>query len=153
MKKKHASDSYVEMNHLVLPSHANTLGTIFGGKMMSWIDIAAAICATRHSRQICVTASIDRLTFISPAVIGDNVILKSRVVWTGRTSLVMAVDAVAENPVQGKREKCASAFLTFVALDKKHKPTQVPPLILKTKKEKQEFDAAAKRKKALLEAK
>jgi acyl-CoA hydrolase len=147
---KPAKDSFVEMNNIVLPSHANARGTVFGGTMMSWIDIAAAICATRHAREICVTASIDTLNFLAPAVIGNNVNLKAHVVYTGKTSLVISVDAFAEDMLSGKRHKCSTARLTFVALDKNHKSTPVPPLLLETEEQKKEFEKVEKRRKELL---
>lgn len=146
-----SSQSTVETNHIVLPSHANALGTIFGGVLMSWIDIAAAICAQRHSGSIAVTASVDALYFLGPAKVGDTVTLKARVIHTGTTSMVVSVDVVAENPITEKHQRCVEAHLSFVALNQKHKPTPVPPLLLETKEDKRLFDRAAKRRKILLQ--
>ncbi len=151
LKAKSAQDSVVEMNNIVLPSHANALGTIFGGVLMSWIDIAAAICAQRHSRKIAVTASVDTLYFLVPVQVGDTVTLFARVVHTGRTSMVVLVDVFAENPLSGSRRHCVTAHLSFVALDQKRRPAEVPPLLIKTKRERQEFEAAAKRREFLID--
>ena len=74
--------STVETHQIVLPSHTNAIGTIFGGTVMSWIDIAAAICAQKHAGQICVTASVDALHFLNPVRLGDMVRLVAKVVYT-----------------------------------------------------------------------
>jgi len=149
-KMKSNKSSMVEMNNLVLPSHTNARGTIFGGTIMSWIDIAAAICALRHSREICVTASVDRLKFLAPARVGDNVIVKARLIYTGRTSMIIAVDAFSEILKTGEINKCVTAHLTFVALDNNNKPTPVPGILLETEDQKKDFEMAEKRRKELL---
>ena len=154
MKKlnaKPASESFVEMTNLVLPSHTNALGTIFGGVIMSWIDVTAAICAGRHSRKSVVTASVDALHFLNPAKLGHVVILKGRVIFTGKTSMVVRVEAVTEDSLTGVRRQCVTADLSFVALDKNGAPSPVPPLLLKTKSDREIFSAAAERRKALLQ--
>src|SRR5437868_8054675 len=112
LSTKAAADSFVETNEIVLPSHANALGTIFGGVLMSWIDITAAICAQRHSGRIAVTASVDMLKFLVPAHVGDTVTLKAKVVYTGNTSMMVAVDVVAENPLEGIKRRCVTAHLS-----------------------------------------
>jgi acyl-CoA hydrolase len=151
LKAKSSEVSAVETYHLVLPSHANALGSIFGGTIMSWIDIAAAICAQRHSEKICVTASIDALHFISPIEVGDSVHLKARVVFTGKSSMMIEVRAEHEN-VRSKMKKALSAlaYLTFVALDEKRRPTPVPPLQVVSAKEHADFEAAKKRRASLI---
>jgi len=154
MKKstsKSASESLVEMTNLVLPSHTNALGTIFGGVIMSWIDITAAICAGRHARKSVVTASVDALHFLNPAKLGHVVILKGRVIFTGRTSLVVRVDAVTEDTLTGVQRQCVTADLSFVALDKAGKPSSVPPLQISSRRDQKIFDDAAQRRQVLLE--
>lgn len=151
LNSKSPNDSVVEMNEIVLPSHANALGTLFGGMLMSWIDIAAAICAQRHARRIAVTVSVDALTFVAPIHVGDMVNLRAKVVHTGRTSMMIAVEVSAESPLKGKKVHCVTAYLSFVALNNDKKPTAVPPLKLTTRSEKQTFEWAAKRKLTLLE--
>jgi len=141
----------VETNHIVLPSHINALGTIFGGVLMSWIDITAAICAQQHSGCVVVTASIDVLHFLAPARLGDVVTLKAKVIYTGKTSMVVRVNAEAENVRDRKRRRCVTADLSFVALDKKGKPAKVPSLKPRSKQEKSDFEKAAARRKVLLD--
>lgn len=150
LQPKPAQLSQVETYHIVLPSHANALGTVFGGTIMSWIDIAAAICAQRHSERICVTASVDALNFISPIRVGDTVHLQARVVYTGKTSMMVEVKVEAENFRTAKKAQSVLSYLTFVALDENKQPTPVPPLKLETPQDKEAFERAAKRREALL---
>jgi len=147
LKSKLPSESYVETNQIVLPSHSNSMGTIFGGVLLSWIDIAAAICAQRHSDTEVVTAGVDAVYFLNPARTGDTINLKARVVHTGKTSMVVVVDAKVLNPMKKISKDCVTAHLSFVALNAKQKPTLVPSLSLKTRKEKEEFEQAAERRK------
>lgn len=118
------------MTQLVLPSHTNSLGSIFGGTVMSWIDICAAIAAQRHSQKSVVTASIDRMDFIAPVYNGWVVNLKASVNFTSRTSMEVGVRVDAENPQTGEMFHTASAYLTFVAIGKDGRPTEIPQLIL-----------------------
>ncbi len=139
MEPKPVSNSSAEFTHLVLPPDINALGTIFGGRIMEWIDIAAAVVASRHCRQIAVTASIDGLHFISPVRLGDIVILKAAVNYTHKTSMEIGVRVEAEDPRTGERRHTSSAYLTFVALDQDHRPTPVPPLKCETKEDERRF--------------
>lgn len=150
VKEKKVSESVVETNNIVLPSHANAQGSVFGGTIMGWIDICAAICAQRHAGLPSVTASVDTLNFISPVRVGDTVTLKARMVYTGKTSMMIAVDVWANDPLSGKTCLCVSAYLTFVALDRHGKPTRIPGLKLETEDEKKDFAAAAERRRQLL---
>lgn len=147
MKSKKPSESRVEMTELVLPEHSNALGTIFGGQVMSWIDTAAAICAFRHCRQICVTASMDKLDFISPVKVGQIVILQANVNYAGKTSMEIGVKVSSEDPFTGKKNHTASAYLTFVCIDKKGRPAATPPVNPQTEKEKTWYREALARKK------
>lgn len=150
MNARTVDESRVETVHLILPSHTNAIGTIFGGTLMSWIDIAAAICAYKHSRRVCVTASIDALHFKAPARLGDAVFLKAEVVHTGKTSMFISVTVDAENTIKDTRVRCVDAWLTFVALDEKGNPTPVCPLKLRNDAEKKAFRAAAARRELLI---
>jgi len=143
---KPVSASQVIMTQLVLPSHTNALGSIFGGTIMSWIDIAAAIAAQRHSNKEVVTASMDSLSFIAPVYKGWVVNLKASVNFTSRTSMEVGVRVDAENPKTGEVFHTASAYTTFVALGSNGKPTAVPELILETDDEKRRFAAAQRRR-------
>ena len=149
MKLKHAkkvSESQVTMTQLVLPSDTNALGTIFGGKMVSWIDIAAAIAATRHAQRTVVTASIDALHFLAPAKLGDIVTIQASINSTGKTSMEVGVRVDSENPSTGERWHTASAYLTFVSLDSRGKPFPVPEIQPITPDEKRRNRAAALRR-------
>lgn len=143
---KPAKDSTVTMAEIVLPSHANALGTIFGGRIMSWIDIAGAIAAGRHARRVVVTASIDALHFIAPVKVGHVVHIRASVNYAGTTSMEVGVRVDAEDPITGQMMQTATAYVTFVALDEKGKPTSVPPLLAETPEEKRRFEEAKKRR-------
>lgn len=145
-KSKSVSSSQVVMTQLVLPSHTNSLDTVFGGTVMSWIDISAAIAAQRHSNKSVVTASIDRLSFIAPIKKGWVVNLKASVNFASRTSMEVGVKVEAENPLTSEMFHTASAYLTFVAVDSEGKPTEVPSLVPETDIEKRRFAAAQKRR-------
>lgn len=143
---KPVSSSQVTMTELVLPSHTNALGTVFGGTIMSWIDIAAAIAAQRHSNKEVVTASIDRLDFVAPVYKGWVVNLHASVNYTSRTSMEVGVRVEAENPKTGEMFHTASAYTTFVALGSNGKPVEIPELILETDDQKRRFADAKKRR-------
>ncbi len=145
-EKKQVSSSQVVMTQLVLPSHTNALDTVFGGTIMSWIDIAAAIAAQRHSNKAVVTASIDQLNFIAPVKKGWVVNLKASVNFTSRTSMEIGVRVDSENPITSENFHTASAYLTFVALGSDGKPSLVPELELLTDVEKRRFAAAKQRR-------
>lgn len=151
IQPKSSQASKVDSYHIVLPSHANALGTVFGGTVMGWIDIAAAICAQRHSEHVCVTASVDTLNFLAPIRVGDTVHVCARVVWTGRSSMMIEVKVEAEDAIRSSRRvQSVLAYLTFVALDDKNRPTAVPPLKLESAQDESDFRAAAERRKVLL---
>lgn len=147
---KAPSESQVIMTELVLPTHTNALGTIFGGQIMSWVDIAAAISAQMHSRRAVVTASIDALNFVAPVKIGYVVRIKAQVNYTGKTSMEVGVRVDAENPLTGELTHCVSAYTTFVALNDNGKPVNVPPVIPATPEDKRRFEHAKKRREARL---
>ena len=127
--------SSVEMNEIVLPQHANALGTAFGGVIMSWIDICAAMAAQRHARAVVVTASMDQLDFAAPIKVGHVVCLRARVNYVARTSMEVGVRVESEDMLTGERRHAASAYLTFVALDAAGAPRPVRPLAPETEVE------------------
>jgi acyl-CoA hydrolase len=145
---KPVSASQIIMTEMVLPSDTNALGTIFGGKVVSLIDIAAAMAAGKHSRSIVVTASIDALHFISSVKLGEYVHIKASVNYAGRTSMEIGVRVDKENPLTGELAHTATAYLTFVALDENGKPKVVPPIAPSTEDEKRRFEAAKIRRAA-----
>lgn len=145
-EKKAVSSSQVVMTQLVLPTHTNALDTVFGGTVMSWIDIAAAIAAQRHAGTDVVTASIDRLNFIAPIRRGWVVNLKASVNYASRTSMEIGVRVDAENPKTSEVFHTASAYLTFVALGSDGKPTLIPGLKLENEVEQRRYVAGEKRR-------
>lgn len=152
-KSKTVKESITTMTEIVLPSHTNQLGSIFGGQIMAWIDVAGAIAATRHSRCVCVTASIDTLNFVAGARTGDAVIFNASVNYAHRTSMEVGVRVESENGRTGERKHIATAYLTFVALDEDLKPTEVPQLIAETAEEKRRYENAKLRRDARLKLK
>ncbi len=143
-------DSQTTMTEMVLPSHTNALGSVFGGVIMSWIDICGAIAAQRHARMPVVTASIDYLQFVKPVFTGWIVNLKASVNYVGKTSMEVGVRVDAENPRTGETFHTASAYLSFVALDPSKKPVAIPPLAVESVDEKRRNADAMKRREARL---
>jgi acyl-CoA hydrolase len=152
-KAKRPSDSETSMTELVIPNDANILGNVLGGKVMHWIDLAAATAAHRHCNSICVTASLDRLSFLNPIKLGHLAHLKARVVCVGNTSIVVKVDVHSENMDTNEIKQTSEAYLTFVSLDDDGKPRRVPRLTLETDDEKAEWDKATAFKEKILEIK
>jgi acyl-CoA hydrolase len=146
MEARNVKASEVVMTQLVLPSHTNALDTVFGGTVMSWIDIAAAICAQRHSQKEVVTASIDELHFLAPIYKGWVVNLKASLNYVSRSSMEVGVRVQSENPKTGESFHTASAYLTFVALGSDGKPTAVPPLLIETEEQKRRHHEAELRR-------
>ncbi len=128
MEPKSADCSHVVMTEVVYPSHTNALGTVFGGVVMSWVDIAGSISATRYCGRPVVTASMDDVHFIAPAYKGEIINIKASVNYVHNTSMEIGVRVDSENSITGKLCHIVSAYLTFVALDDNKKPTPVPPL-------------------------
>lgn len=150
-KGKLVSSSQVVMTQLVLPSHTNSLDTVFGGTVMSWIDIAAAIAAQRHSNKAVVTASIDQISFIAPIKKGWVVNLRASVNFASRTSMEVGVRVEAENPITSELFHTASAYLTFVAVDSVGKPSPIVPLRPESEAEKRRYAAAQRRRELRLD--
>jgi acyl-CoA hydrolase len=147
---KPVSASQVVMTQLVLPSHTNALDTIFGGVIMSWIDICGAIAAQRHSQKEVVTASIDKLNFVAPVKKGWVVNLKASVNFVSRTSMEVGIRVDAENPKTGEVFHTASAYTTFVAIGGNGRAVEVPPLILESDADKRRHESARQRREARL---
>lgn len=137
--------SAVEATHLVMPGDTNMLGTAFGGKIMQWMDIAASVAAGRHSGGPSVTVSVDDLHFAKPIRMGDVVILKACVNYTGRTSMEVGVRVEREDRRTRAVQHCLSGYFTFVGVDDDGKPCVVPPIHPGSAIEHKRFDAAAQR--------
>jgi acyl-CoA hydrolase len=153
MEGKKVKDTSVIMSHAVSPQDANVAGNVHGGVIMKHIDTAAGVVAVRHARCNAVTASIDRLDFHNPAFIGELLTIKASLNLVGKTSMEIGARVEAENHFTGEKRHIASAYLTFVALDEKHKPKEIPPLILEDADEKRRNQEAIERKKIRLAAK
>ncbi len=151
--QKCAQDSSVIISRVMLPEDANPAGIVHGGVIMKEIDNAAGVAAVRHTRRICVTASIDRLDFHEPAFIGNLVTIKAGINMTGKTSMEIGARVETEDLLTGRKTHLASAYLTFVALDDNKKPVKVPPLKLITEEDFRRNKEANARKKVRLSEK
>src|SRR5690242_2373258 len=138
------------MTEVVLPGDTNALGTIFGGKVMQWIDIAASVAGMRHAGGPVVTASIDALHFLTPIQVGEVVLLEAQVNYVGRTSMEIGVRVEAENPATRGRRYTTKAYLTFVAIDGDGRPQPLPPLELETEEDRRRHADAEGRRRARL---
>jgi len=153
MKGKRVSESRTVMTQTVFPNDVNNNGTLYGGRLLNWIDALGGIVAKRHSRSSIVTVSIDSLSFLNPSRQNDIVTLEAWVNFVGRTSMEIEVRAVSENPLTAEVSKICRAFLTYVATDETGRPKAVPSLILKTGEERRRFEEAEERRKERLERK
>lgn len=136
---KTAQESAVETRYLVMPNHTNPQNSIFGGVVMSWIDMAAAMVAERHSNRPVVTVHVDDISFKAPIKIGDHVLIKANLNYVGKSSMLVGVKVIAENPFTGITRHTTTAYLVFVALDDIGKPIQIRGVIPETDDEKRRF--------------
>jgi acyl-CoA hydrolase len=136
----------VHMTQVVMPQHTNTHGTVFGGEVMSWIDICAGVSAQRHCRTNVVTASFDDVHFVTPIKHGFVVILESQVNAVFNSSMEISIVVTAENPRTGERKLAVKAYCTFVSLDDFSRPLKCPSLILETDEEREREEMAQKRR-------
>lgn len=144
--KRTVEYSQTECTHVLLYDSINDSGRLFGGRLVSWIDVAAGACAMRHTGCKMTTASIDNLTFKRGAFLGDIVVLVARMTYVGRTSCEVRVDSYVEDK-NGYRRAMNRAFLTYVAIDEKGKPLEIPyGLEVRTVEEKARWDGALLRK-------
>lgn len=127
--------SLTTMTEYVLPTHANAHGNVFGGQIMAWLDLCAAICAQRHTGRTAVTAGVDELSFEKSINVGQVVRLSSRVTAAFRTSVEVLVEVEGEESTTGERWPCVTAFVTFVAIDKARCPVPVPPIDFQSEEE------------------
>jgi len=144
-------DSATEMTQLVLPHEANVHGTVLGGTVMHWIDLAAAVVANRHSRRPVVTAAIDEMSFVAPIEVGQLALIHARITLVDHSSMEIRVEVESEDLLSGERRHTSTAYVTFVALDQVTKrPVNVPPLILETDEERAEHARAQERRRLRL---
>ena len=149
---RRVADSATEMTQLVLPQHANVHGTLLGGTVMHWVDLAAAIVANRHSRRPVVTAAFDEMSFLAPIQVGQVALIHARLTFVDRSSMEIRVDVVSEDVLTGERRRTATAYVTFVALDPvTRRPSPVPPLLIETDEDRAEHGRALERRRLRLE--
>ncbi|RZK39877.1 MAG: acyl-CoA thioesterase [Pedobacter sp.] len=146
LKEKFAKESFTIMNELVLPNDTNTLNNLMGGRLLHWMDIAAAISAQKHCNRIVVTASVDNVSFKHPIKLGDVITIEAKVTRAFNTSVEVRLDVWAENIPSGSRQKSNEAYYTFVALDQSGRTIPVPELIPETPEEIDLFDGALRRR-------
>ncbi|MEO8795394.1 MAG: acyl-CoA thioesterase [Daejeonella sp.] len=143
---KKAKDSFIVMNELVLPNDTNTLNNLMGGRLLHWMDIAAAISAQKHCNRIVVTASVDNVSFQHAIKLGDVVTIEAQVTRAFNTSVEVRLDVWAENIPSGTRVKSNEAYYTFVAVDQSGRTIPVPALTPETEEEQTLFDGALRRR-------
>jgi acyl-CoA hydrolase len=143
---KRASESATEMVQVVLPNDTNPMGFMLGGAVMHLVDIAGAIAAFRHARELMVTAAVDGLEFLNPIKVGDFIILQARVTAAFTTSLEVEVKVYSEEALTGRRQITSRAYLTFVTLERDGVRVKIPPLAIETDAEKRVEDAAKARR-------
>ena len=148
---KTAHESRHETSELMMPEHANNMGHVFGGVILSMMDKTAAIAAFRHCRAPVVTASIDRVDFREPILLGDLVVMQASVNYVGRTSMEVGVRVEAEDLLTGRRRHTNSCYLTFVAVDRNGRPIEVPEIKPESEDEIRRFAAAQQRRRRRLE--
>jgi acyl-CoA hydrolase len=139
-------ESVSEYSEFALPTDANTLGNVLGGKVMHLVDLAAALAAVRHARCPVVTASVDQMSFLHPVHIGQLIMLQSSVNRVFRTSMEVGVRVQVENLLTGQRKHTSSAYLTFVAIDTSGRRVPIPPVIPESEDEKRRFVEAEERR-------
>lgn len=144
LKPKTVAESRTEQVQILTLSTLNGAKRLFGGQLMQWIDIVAAVVARRHSGCNITTAVVDTLQFTKPAYGNDMVVLEGYMTYTGRTSMEVCVKTYVENP-DGSRQEINTAYIVMVALDENERPTQIPQLLITTDEEKEEWNAAVKR--------
>lgn len=144
MVEKQVSDSKTEQVHIVMPEHINSNDRLFGGQLMEWIDVVAAVTARRHANCLATTAAVDSLVFEAPAYAEDTVVLQGQITYVGHTSMEVRVDSFVEH-ISGERKRINRAYFVMVAIDRDHKPQEVPKLIVETEEQKREWEAGKKR--------
>jgi|SRR5580698_8072272 acyl-CoA hydrolase len=140
------SESQSERSEIIFPGDANALGNLFGGRLMQFIDLVAAMASSRHARAITVTASMDHLDFVAPVKVGDLLILKASVNRAFRTSMEVGVKAMVEDVRAQRLRHVSSAYLTFVAVDTTGQRIEVPQVLPETEHQRRRFEDAGRRR-------
>ncbi len=142
---KDPEESRTEMIVRMFPSDANPAGNVFGGELLKQIDLIAGLVAQRHCRLNTVTASIDRVNFLRPVFVGNALILNARLNYVSKSSMEIEISVETEDLMTGNRTLTNTAYVTAVALDENGKPTEVPPLLLKTDEDKKRNEEGKQR--------
>ena len=146
MQTKFPIDSHIMMTEIVLPNDTNVFGNLMGGRLMYWMDIAAAIAAQKHCNAPVVTASVDNISFENPIKLGNTVHIEANVTRAFTTSMEVHLKVWGEDFIQQFRYKSNEAYYTFVALDLHGKPKTAPALVPQTEEDKKLFDGALRRR-------
>jgi acyl-CoA hydrolase len=141
---KTVSDSRTEQVQILMPEHINGFNRLFGGRLVEWIDVVAAVVARRHSGCNVTTASIDNLQFKAAAYINSTIFLSGQITYVGTTSMEVRVNTYVEN-LDGMRHMINRAYLVLVALDENDHPIKIPGIMLETDEERIEWEAGEKR--------
>ena len=148
-KKIATQSTKISMSEMVMPNDTNNLNTLFGGKLMYWMDMAAAICAHKHTNNVVVTASVDNITFKAPIHKGDIVTLNAFITRVFNSSMEIFIEVTAQNSNKKEKIESNTAFFTFVALNQKGKPVKVNEIYPENKNDKKLFDGALRRRQLL----
>ncbi len=142
--QKRVCESKTEQVQILMPEHINGYNRLFGGKLVEWIDVLAAVVARRHSNRNVTTVAIDNLHFKAAAYVNSTVMLSGKVTFVGKTSMEVRVDTYVEH-LSGVRKLVNTAYLVMVALDENEQPVSVPGLLLETEEDRREWEAGEKR--------
>jgi acyl-CoA hydrolase len=146
MDSRKAAETFTMMTEIVLPNDTNVFGNLMGGRLMYWMDIAAAIAAQRHCNSPVVTASVDNISFENPIKLGNTVHIEAKVSRAFNTSMEVHLKVWGEDFTQQFKYKSNEAYYTFVALDSDRRPKKVPVLVPETDEEKKTFEGALRRR-------
>jgi len=146
MTFKNPSESKAILTEIVLPNDTNNLNNLMGGRLLHWMDIAAAITAHRHCNRTCVTAAVNNVSFENPIPRGSIVTLEANISRAFSSSMEIFIDVSIEDKLSGNKTKCNEAIYTFVAVDSMGKPTKVPEVKPETELEQKRFDGALRRR-------
>ncbi|MBR5505684.1 MAG: acyl-CoA thioesterase [Clostridia bacterium] len=142
---KKVADSYTHHVQILSQSSLNGYRRLFGGRLMEWIDIVAAVVARRHCNMNVTTAAVDSLVFKKPAFANDTVAIDGYITYAGKTSMEICVETFVEN-LDGSKDPINTAYVVMVAIDQDGKPAEVPGLILESESDRQNYEAALRRK-------
>ncbi|MET4080924.1 acyl-CoA hydrolase [Pedobacter sp. UYP30] len=146
VENKFAKESFTIMNELVLPNDTNTLNNLMGGRLLHWMDIAAAISAQKHCNRIVVTASVDNVSFRNPIKLGDVITIEAKVTRAFNTSMEVRLEVWAENIPTGERKKSNEAYYTFVAINQSDETLKVPEAVPESEEELELYAGALRRR-------